>query len=44
MPYASIYVIGPDGVLNAKLAEEDYKVRPELSVLLATIDGLPKGR
>lgn len=44
VPYASIYVIGPDGVLKAKLAEEDYKVRPELSVLLATIDGLPKGR
>jgi len=44
VPYASIYVIAPNGVLKAKLAEEDYKVRPELSVLLATIDGLPKGR
>lgn len=44
VPYASIYVISPKGVLQAKLAEEDYKVRPELSVLLAAIDGLPKGR
>ncbi|HLZ73377.1 peroxiredoxin family protein [Phenylobacterium sp.] len=44
VPYASIYVISPKGVLQAKLAEEDYKVRPELSVLLATIDGLPQKR
>ena len=44
VPYASIYVISPKGVLKARLAEEDYKVRPELSVLLAAIDGLPKGR
>jgi peroxiredoxin len=44
VPYASIYVISPTGVLRAKLAEEDYKVRPPLSAVLATIDGLPKGR
>jgi len=44
VPYASIYVISPKGVLQAKLAEEDYKVRPELGVLLATIDGLPSKR
>lgn len=44
VPYASIYVLSPDGVLRAKLAEEDYKVRPPLSAILATIDGLPKGR
>ncbi|HEX3366775.1 peroxiredoxin family protein [Phenylobacterium sp.] len=44
VPYASIYVISPQGVLKAKLAEEDYKVRPPLSAILETIDGLPKGR
>ena len=42
VPYASIYVVSPKGVVKAKLAEEDYKVRPELSVLLAAIDGLPQ--
>jgi peroxiredoxin len=43
-PYASIYVISPKGVLKAKLAEEDYKVRPPLGAILSLIDGLPKGR
>ena len=38
-PYASIYVISPDGVLQGKLAEEDYKVRPPLSAVLSVIDG-----
>jgi peroxiredoxin len=40
-PYASIYVISPKGVLKAKLAEEDFRVRPPLSAILATIDSLP---
>lgn len=44
VPYASIYVITPRGVLRGKLAEEDYKVRPPLSQILALIDGLPKSR
>ena len=44
VPYASIYVIAPNGTLRAKLAEEDYKVRPPLAAVLATIDGLPKSR
>jgi peroxiredoxin len=44
VPYASIYVVAPNGTLRAKLAEEDYKVRPPLTAVLATIDGLPKGR
>jgi len=44
VPYASIYVISPKGVLRAKLAEEDYKVRPPLTAVLAAIDGLPKSR
>ena len=44
VPYASIYVISPEGVLKAKLAEEDYKVRPPLSAVLGAIDNLPEGR
>jgi hypothetical protein len=36
-------VISPKGVLKAKLAEEDFKIRPSLSAVLAAIDGLPKG-
>ena len=44
VPYASIYILSPRGLLRAKLAEEDYKVRPPLSVILSTIDGLPKAR
>lgn len=44
VPYASIYVISPKGELRAKLAEEDYKVRPPLTAMLAAIDSLPKGR
>jgi peroxiredoxin len=44
VPYASIYVISPKGVLKAKLAEENYKTRPPLSAVLAAIDALPKGR
>jgi peroxiredoxin len=44
VPYASMYVIAPDGTLKAKLAEEDYKVRPPLGVILSTIDGMGKGR
>ena len=44
VPYASIYVLSPKGVLKAKFAEEDYKVRPPLSVVLAAIDAMPKGR
>jgi len=44
VPYASIYVISPKGVLRAKLAEEDFKVRPPLSAVLAAIDSLPAGQ
>jgi alkyl hydroperoxide reductase subunit AhpC len=44
VPYASIYILTPKGVLRAKLAEEDYKVRPPLSVILSSIDGLPQSR
>ena len=44
VPYASIYVISPKGVLKAKLAEEDYKMRPPLSAVLDAIDGGGKAR
>ena len=44
VPYASIYVISPEGVLKAKLAEEDYKFRPPLSAVLDAIDNLPERR
>jgi hypothetical protein len=37
-------VLSPKGVLRAKLAEEDYKVRPPVSTVLAVIDALPKAR
>ncbi len=40
VPYASIYVIAPNGTLKAKLAEEDYKTRPPLNAILGAIDGL----
>jgi peroxiredoxin len=42
VPYASIYVIAPNGVLKAKLAEEDYKTRPPLNAVLSAIDGLKR--
>ncbi len=42
VPYASIYVIAPNGTLRAKLAEEDYKARPPLTAVLAAIDGLKR--
>lgn len=44
VPYASIYVISPKGVLRAKLAEEDFKQRPSLDAVLAAIDHLPAMR
>ena len=44
VPFASIYVISRTGVLTAKLAEEDYKVRPPITAVLTAIDGLPKGQ
>jgi hypothetical protein len=43
-PYASIYVISPKGVLQAKLAEADCKTRPPLSAVLAAIDSQSKRR
>jgi peroxiredoxin len=44
VPYASIYVLSPAGVLKAKLSEEDFKVRPPISAILSAIDSLPGAR
>ena len=40
VPQPSIFVISPQGVIRAKLAEEGYKTRPPLSAILAAVDGL----
>jgi len=42
VPYASIFVLSPQGVVKAKLAEEDYKKRPPLEAVLGAIDGLKR--
>jgi peroxiredoxin len=42
VPYASIYVIGPNGRLQAKLAEESYVNRPPLGAILGAIEGLKR--
>lgn len=44
VPYASIYILSPRGTLKAKLAEEDYKVRPPLEVMLSSIDSIAAPR
>lgn len=41
VPQPSIFVISPQGVIRAKLAEEGYKDRPPVSAVLAAIDALP---
>lgn len=41
VPQPGMFVIGRDGVIKAKLAEQGYRTRPPLSALLATIDALP---
>lgn len=34
IPYPGIFVLDSNGVIRAKLAEEDYRVRPDLSLVL----------
>ena len=34
-------MISPKGVIQAKLAEEGYKVRPSVAAVLAAVDALP---
>ncbi len=40
IPYPGIFVLDAQGVIRAKLAEEDYKVRPDFSLVLEAAAGL----
>jgi peroxiredoxin len=40
VPHPMIFVIGPDGKIEAKLAEEGYKKRPPVSAVVEAIDAL----
>ncbi|MBI1361703.1 MAG: redoxin domain-containing protein [Alphaproteobacteria bacterium] len=40
VPQPSIFVISPDGIVRAKLAEEGFKHRPSNEAILAAVDGL----
>ncbi len=40
MPYPGIFVLDAQGVIRAKLAEEDYKLRPDFSLVLEAAAGL----
>ena len=42
VPQPSIFVIAPDGVVRAKLANEGFKVRPDNGAILAAVDGLSR--
>lgn len=44
VPYASIFLLSPSGVVQAKLAEEDYKVRPTNEAVMAAVDALASRR
>jgi peroxiredoxin len=44
VPQPSIFVIAPNGVIRAKLAEQGFKVRPTNEAVLAAIDALPRQR
>ena len=37
IPYPAVYMIGADGVVQARLAEEGYKKRPPASLVIHTI-------
>lgn len=38
VPRASIFIIDPNGVIRAKLAEESYRDRPQVEAVLAEVD------
>lgn len=40
IPYPGIFVIGADGVIRAKFAEESYRDRPDLAHILEAVEGL----
>ena len=42
VPQPSIFVIAPDGVIRAKLADEGFKVRPDNEAVLAAVDALAR--
>lgn len=41
IPHPVIFVLGQDGVVKAKLYEEDYRKRPASSLVLQTVQDLP---
>ncbi len=43
VPQPSIFIISSGGIIQAKLAEEGYKVRPSLEAILAAIDATRSG-
>lgn len=44
VPQPSIFIVSTDGIIQAKLAEEGYKVRPSLDAMFAAIDAVGKGK
>ncbi len=42
VPMPGMFVLGRDGIVRAKLAEQGYKTRPPLEAVMATIDALPR--
>lgn len=40
VPYASIFVIGADGMVRAKMISADYTVRPDNAAILAAVEEL----
>ncbi len=42
VPYPMIFIIAPDGTVQAKLAEEGYKKRPPVGAVIEAIDALDK--
>ena len=42
VPQPAIFIISPQGVIRANLAEEGYKKRPQVEAVLAAVDGLAR--
>lgn len=42
VPHPTVYVVGADGVVQAVLAEEGYKDRPQIEAIVEAINGLEK--
>jgi hypothetical protein len=43
VPRPIIFVLDKSGVIKAKLYEESFKVRPPVTAVISTLDGLDKG-